>query len=102
MPGRRAHILVAEDDIDDQELLQQALLAVNPGVDIIFITNGNTFRVHLEDLEDNSLPDLILLDYNLPEINGVEILKLLEVNNRYNGALQIPAYLKTDPCNLAR
>ncbi len=80
-------ILIAEDDIDDQELLAQALQSLNPDVNAAFITNGNAFRLHLEKLEDDCLPKVILLDYNLPEMSGVEILKLLRGNARYR---QIP------------
>jgi CheY-like chemotaxis protein len=76
-------VLVAEDDIDDQELLAQALYALDPGIIITFITNGNKFRRHLEELGDSNLPRVILLDYNLPELNGVEILKFLSTNERY-------------------
>lgn len=77
-------VLIAEDDIDDQELLSQALYALDPEISIAFITNGNNFRLHLERLADDSLPRVILVDYNLPELSGVEILKLLSTNKRYN------------------
>ena len=77
------YILVAEDDIDDQELLEQALHTLKPDLNIAFITNGNKFRMYLDKLEDDSLPNLILLDYNLPELNGVDILKYLGEKDRY-------------------
>lgn len=83
MPDNLMYILVAEDDIDDQELLEQALLALRPDLQLKFITNGNKFRLHLDNLEDDNLPNLILLDYNLPELSGVDILKYLHGKERY-------------------
>lgn len=77
------NILVAEDDIDDQELLEQALYTIRTDLNVSFITNGNKFRLHLENLEDDNLPNLILLDYNLPELNGLDILKYMQEKDRY-------------------
>lgn len=78
------YILVAEDDIDDQELLEQALRTIKPDLEILFFTNGNKFRLYLDKLEDSNLPDLILLDYNLPELSGVDILKYMKERERYS------------------
>jgi CheY-like chemotaxis protein len=40
-------------------------------------------------LADIELPRLIVLDYNMPELNGAEILKELKRNPRYNGIPKI-------------
>ncbi|SIO01275.1 response regulator [Chitinophaga niabensis] len=76
-------IFLAEDDLDDQEMLEYAVREVDPYVDIVSITNGRKFIAHLESVSDQELPVLIVLDYNLPELSGVEIVKLLNQERRY-------------------
>ena len=64
-------ILYIEDDQGLARLLQRQLERQRFEVDIAF--DG---RSGLEQLKRNSY-DLILLDYNLPDINGIEVLKQL-------------------------
>ena len=82
-------ILIADDDIDDQELLGEAFYTVNNLLHLEFIHNGNKLILYLEKLLDNELPSLIVLDYNMPELNGVEILKVLNKVGRYKAIPKI-------------
>lgn len=74
---------MAEDDIDDQEMLEFAVKEVDPSARIISIANGRKFIAFLDGISDQELPALIVLDYNLPELTGVEIVKLLNQQGRY-------------------
>lgn len=76
-------ILLAEDDLDDQEFLVDAFAAINRNIKIHGITNGNKTIGYLQNLDDTQLPSLIILDYNLPELNGAEILEILQKDTRY-------------------
>jgi CheY-like chemotaxis protein len=82
-------ILLAEDDADDQELLSNALREIDPEVDVICITNGRKFVSYLESVQDTQLPSLIILDYNIPELTGVEILTIINEDDRYNSIPKI-------------
>ena len=82
-------IFLAEDDPDDQEFLQEALLAIDPSVHLVSFSNGLKFLDQLNNTPDEALPGLIILDYNIPEINGAEILAQLNQNNRYAGINKI-------------
>lgn len=75
---------MAEDDIDDQEMLEFAVKEVDPLAEIVSITNGRKFIALLDGVPDHELPVLIILDYNLPELTGVEIVKLLNQKGRYH------------------
>ena len=74
-------ILLAEDDIDDQaffsEFLQsrsdlKLLPIVENGEDVIdFLNNASS---------EKDLPDIIILDQNMPKMNGLQTLHSLQAN----------------------
>ena len=75
-------ILLGEDDIDDQELLEEVFSAIDTSLDLKFFNNGHKVIQHLDTLEETNLPCLIVLDFNMPELNGAEILKVLGENKK--------------------
>ncbi len=79
-------ILLGEDDIDDQEILEEIFSTVDTTLSLQFFNTGQKVITHLEN-SDKHLPCLIILDFNMPELNGAEILKALKSNHRY---AQIP------------
>jgi CheY-like chemotaxis protein len=76
-------ILLGEDDIDDEELLKELFSSVDDSFELTFINNGRQLIEHLGTLSDNHMPCLIILDYNMPELNGADILENLNTNPRY-------------------
>ena len=77
-------ILLAEDDIDDQELLIEAISLHEKAMQIHSVSNGKKAILLLESLPVSHLPCLIVLDYNLPEANGAQILNFLSQQERYH------------------
>lgn len=83
-PGHRTRsIVLAEDDLDDQEMLEYSFREIDPLLNVICVTNGRRLMDYLEALPDGELPELIILDYNLPELSGADIMRLLQENVRY-------------------
>ena len=82
-------ILLAEDDIDDQELLAEAFKELNPEIKLVAFTSGRKFLNYTKELEASEIPDLIILDYNIPEINGAEILKHLDEDIRFHSVVKL-------------
>jgi CheY-like chemotaxis protein len=82
-------VLLAEDDIDDQELLADAFSEIDPSIRLISFISGKKILSYLEDLGEKEIPAMIILDYNIPELNGAEILKRLEGNKRYESIVKI-------------
>ena len=76
-------ILLGEDDIDDEELLKELFTSVDDSFELTFINNGRHLVEHLYAISDNHLPCLLILDFNMPELNGAEILENLKSSRRY-------------------
>lgn len=77
-------ILVGEDDMDDQDFLKEVFSTVDNTFSLSFINNGKQVINYLDNLEDKHLPCLIVLDYNMPELTGAEILHELKKKSRYS------------------
>ncbi len=75
------HILLADDDEEDQELIRDAIVAEAPGARVTAVGNGEQVFSYLEGRRP--LPGLIILDYKMPILNGVETLDRLGGDTRY-------------------
>ena len=76
-------ILLGEDDADDQEMLKEVFTSIDISFVLFFVNNGKEVLSALEKLKDDQMPCLIVLDYNMPGLNGADILQELSTNERY-------------------
>ncbi|TMI65859.1 MAG: response regulator [Bacteroidetes bacterium] len=76
-------ILLGEDDTDDQEMLKEVFISIDKSFILFFVNNGGEILSALEKLRDDQMPCLIVLDYNMPGLNGADILRELKTNERY-------------------
>ena len=77
----KLNILVVEDDLDDVLLLETALADNEIPYNIQVIMQGDKLVPHLEQTEE--LPHIIILDFNLPVKHGRELLKEINLNERF-------------------
>ncbi|MDO9374995.1 MAG: response regulator [Bacteroidota bacterium] len=83
----RHFIMVAEDDADDRYLMQTALDETGFKEDVSFVDNGVELIHHLEALDEqdgaSGFPRLIMLDLNMPKMDGREVLKKIKSHDNF-------------------
>lgn len=75
MPKSPMHILLVEDNVDQRELTVEALAEKAPDVRVTEADNGSSALEILGQAHDI---DVVILDYSLPGMNGLEV--LYEIN----------------------
>jgi len=89
-------VLLADDDIDDREMFEE-ILADNREVSLAgSVENGQELLSLLFDLDPRSLPDLIVLDHNMPKLNGIQTLQAIKKNEKYR---HIPVVIFSTYCD---
>jgi chemotaxis family two-component system response regulator Rcp1 len=80
MKGKEIHILLVEDNEGDIVLAREALEEAGIKNRITVITDGEKALEYLFCNDNNRKPDLILLDMNLPKVNGMEVLAKIKAD----------------------
>jgi DNA-binding response OmpR family regulator len=84
-------VLIIDDDKDDCIAVERSLFQIGVKASLAFAYDGNSAFELLNNSE--RLPRLIILDVNLPGIDGFDILRRLKLK------YQIPVILHTTVCN---
>lgn len=77
-------IFVVDDDKEDQLILAEYFSEIGMSDRVRFFENGEVTIDFLEAMEsDSALPGLIVLDLNMPVLNGTQTLLYLKRDARY-------------------
>jgi PAS domain S-box-containing protein len=95
MTKPQVHVLIVEDDMVDRMACRRAL-AQDPDYEFV-LSEAETGREGLQ-LAHTQKPDCILLDYHLPDLNGLEFLVELADDT---GAIPVPVMMLTGADNAA-
>lgn len=72
---KKLKILLIEDDMIEVMKVNRTISSLKLPHEVIEVGNGEEALDYLKS--ENSLPDIILLDLNMPKMNGVEFLNIL-------------------------
>lgn len=81
-------VIIAEDDPDDRLLIQDALRdACQQSIEVFFVQDGAEMLDYLyhrgkyREKAKSPLPELVLLDLNMPKVSGLEVLEEIKKDN---------------------
>ena len=90
---REIKIMLVEDSIEDATFTEHVLKFNKLQKDLVLAANGQDALQALEKCDrDQSHPNLILLDINLPDISGMDLLKQIKKDARFS---KIPVVILT-------
>ncbi len=86
------NILLVEDDADDHLLTTDALEKSFKYFDLDWVQDGAEAREYLNNAyqgDMSKLPDLILLDLNMPKVDGHQLLKEIKLNDKFKDIVTV-------------
>lgn len=89
-------VLYADDDVDDKDWVSEACRAVDCSLNMVFVENGRQVMDYLTEQKTQQLPALIVLDLNMPELDGRQTLQKLKSYPEYQ---HIPVAIVTTSTN---
>lgn len=93
-------VLYADDDADDRASIEETCKAMNAQLTIFFLENGTEVLAYLGTLPVSELPALVILDLNMPKLDGRQTLQRLKAHPFFR---QIPVVIvSTSPSRLDR
>jgi len=88
-------ILLCDDDEDEPILIRQAFEQADIHAKLIYLRDGIEMTEYLQScdlISSKTCPKIIILDLNMPRMNGLETLKWIKSRPQYD---QIPVIIHT-------
>lgn len=79
--SKQIKIVLIEDDLDDVELLQENLDAHGIHYTLSVIKDGSAALQFCDN--SDFLPDIIIMDFNLPKVHGREVITRIRSDKRF-------------------
>lgn len=89
-----AFIVYVDDDIDDLFLVKETFKMIDSSIIVCNYTSGKEALAFLESIPaGNALPALVILDLNMPEWTGLQVLDAIKQNVSFQ---HIPVFIFTN------
>jgi CheY-like chemotaxis protein len=83
MSNKNRIFLLADDDFEDQEILEETILQLEPQASLVKLQNGLQVIEYLVNCQKSELPCIIILDFKMPIYNAAEVLERIGNNVLY-------------------
>ena len=95
-------ILLVEDDSVDAMTVRRALKELGSTRTLVHQINGEEALSYLRETQDDELPGLVLLDLNMPRMNGLEFLEHRQADERIRGIQVVVLTTSTNARDIER
>ncbi|MBL0342022.1 MAG: response regulator [Bacteroidetes bacterium] len=85
---KHLHLLLVEDNVGDVVLAEEAIVSIESRISFIVVEGGKEALLFLRNsssLPGKALPQAILVDINLPGMNGKELLRIIKSDPELDG-----------------
>ena len=83
------YILIVDDDLEDSEMLAEKFRRKHYRVPVQCLPNSQQAFSFLESRAEDDLPVILVTDFQMPNLNGAEFLKLLQFDHRYDNLVKV-------------
>ncbi len=90
--NRNASILICDDDEDDLYLVKSVFNDTKFSNQTVYLKNGVELLDYLQNQKNDTAVGLVLLDLNMPKMDGREALKMIKSNPEFR---RIPVIILT-------
>jgi CheY-like chemotaxis protein len=94
-------VLCVDDDPDDRELIRNAIFKVDPSYTVAYATNGKEALQFMFRAETAELPCLIILDINMPVMDGKQALQEIRKNKEWDTVPIVVFTTSSHPSDIA-
>jgi CheY-like chemotaxis protein len=94
-------VLCVDDDPDDRELIRNAIFRVDPSYTVAHATNGREALQYLLRATENELPCLVILDINMPVMDGKQALVEIKKHKKLKGLPIVVFTTSSHPADLS-
>jgi DNA-binding response OmpR family regulator len=99
--GRRFHIVVLEDNEPDLLVVKHSIFETGIECEFTAFRDGDDCVAYLND-PASSIPDLMILDLNVPKVEGTSVLNNVRANPRWAHVSVLMFTASQDPADVAR
>jgi CheY-like chemotaxis protein len=90
-------LLIADDDKDDRDLFESILRREAPDANVTAVADGIEVIDYLKNCPELYLPDALILDYNMPLMNGAQVLDAICSDPKYYGVAKFMLSTSSQP-----
>ena len=89
MKNKPPSLLIADDDPEDMQMLSDMFRQQNPDVNITCVKDGQQALSFLLARNVEDLPAMIIVNYKMPLLNGLDVLRLLHAQSKFRNITKV-------------